>query len=75
MVIEIKVGDHLRWNSEAGRVTGTSIATHSGDFGYKRHVQHASKFDSQYEIRSERTGHVAAYRCAVLELVPPKGER
>lgn len=27
-----KIGDHVAWNSEAGRVSGTIIAVHTADF-------------------------------------------
>jgi hypothetical protein len=30
-----KAGDHVRWNSEAGYVSGMIIKGHSGDFNYK----------------------------------------
>ena len=64
-----KVGDHVRWNSEAGHVTGTIIAVHTRDFDYKGHRHHASADDPQYEIRSDRTEHVAAHKGRVLEHV------
>ncbi|HEY6940504.1 DUF2945 domain-containing protein [Dokdonella sp.] len=64
-----KVGDHVRWNSESGHVAGTIIAVHVRDFDYKGHRHHASVDDPQYEIRSDRTNHVAAHRGRVLEHV------
>jgi hypothetical protein len=64
-----KVGDHVRWNSEAGHVTGTIIAVHTRDFDYKGHRHHASEDEPQYEIRSDRTDHVAAHKGRVLEYV------
>ncbi|HEX5952205.1 MAG TPA: DUF2945 domain-containing protein, partial [Rhodanobacteraceae bacterium] len=30
-----KAGDHVRWNSEAGHVTGVVIKVHTRDFDYK----------------------------------------
>ena len=42
MAEKFKVGDHVSWNSEAGRVAGTIIAIHTKDFDYKKHVHHAS---------------------------------
>ena len=47
-----EIGDHVSWNSEAGRVAGTIIAVHTTDFNYKGHVHHASEDDPQYEIKS-----------------------
>ena len=64
-----KVGDHVRWNSEAGFVAGTIIAVHTRDFDYKGHRHRASADDPQYEIRSDRTEHVAAHKGRVLEHV------
>ncbi|MGN6519657.1 MAG: DUF2945 domain-containing protein [Dokdonella sp.] len=64
-----KVGDHVRWNFEAGHVTGTIIAVHTHDFDYKGHRHRASADEPQYEIRSDRTDHVAAHKGRVLEHV------
>lgn len=67
MAKTFKVGDHVRWNSEAGRVSGTIIAIHTRDFTYKGHVHHASKSDPQYEIKSDKTDHIAAHKGNALE--------
>jgi hypothetical protein len=64
-----KVGDHVCWNSEAGRVSGTIIKVHAKDFDYKGHTHHASEDDPQYEIKSDKTEHVAAHKGDVLEYV------
>lgn len=61
-----KVGDHVSWNSEAGRVRGHIIKVHEHDFDYKGHTHRASADEPQYEIRSDRTDHVAAHRGGVL---------
>ena len=61
------IGDHVSWNSEAGRVTGTIIAVHTADFNYKGYVHHASESDPQYEIKSDKTDHVAAHKGGVLK--------
>ncbi len=37
-----KVGDHVRWNSEAGVVSGRIIKIHTRDTEYKGHPRHAS---------------------------------
>lgn len=67
------IGDHVRWNSEAGRVSGTIIAIHTADFDYKGHRHHASPDDPQYEIKSDKTDHVAAHRGHVLQRVRGAG--
>ena len=61
-----KVGDHVKWNSEAGRVSGKIIAIHTKDCNYKGHTHHASKEDPQYEIKSDKTDHIAAHKGSAL---------
>jgi hypothetical protein len=67
-----KIGDHVRWNSEAGRVTGTIIAVHTRDFHYKGYVHHASEDEPQYEIKSDKSDHIAAHKGGVLEHIRGK---
>lgn len=64
-----KVGDHVRWNSEAGRVSGRIIKVHTCDTAYKGHMRRCSPDDPQYEIKSDRTDHVAMHKGAALEKV------
>src|SRR3546814_3640364 len=52
---DFKVGDHVRWNSEAGHVSGTIRKVHTADFDYKGHRHRASADDPQYEIKSDKT--------------------
>lgn len=61
-----QIGDHVSWNSEAGRVRGRIVKVHTRDFDYKGHTHHASAEDPQYEIKSDKTEHVAAHKGAVL---------
>ena len=63
---EFSEGDHVSWNSEAGRVSGRIIKVHHADFDYKGHRHRASKDDPQYEIRSDKTDHVAAHKGSAL---------
>jgi hypothetical protein len=65
-----KVGDHVTWNSEAGHVSGVITKIHVRDFDYKGHVHRASADDPQYEIKSDKTDHVAAHRGKVLKKLP-----
>lgn len=67
MAGKFAVGDHVRWNSEAGRVSGTIIAVHMRDFDYKGYTHHATADDPQYEIRSDKTDHIAAHKGSALE--------
>lgn len=67
MTRRFRIGDHVTWNSEAGRVSGTVIAIHESDFDYKGHVHHATKEDPQYEIKSDKTDHIAAHKGSALD--------
>jgi hypothetical protein len=67
MTKRFKVGDHVSWNSEAGRVSGIIIAVHTSDFDYKGHTHRATKDDPQYEIKSDKTDHVAAHKGGALD--------
>jgi hypothetical protein len=60
---KFKIGDKVRWNSEAGRVSGTIIKIHTSDFDYKGYTHHATEDDPQYEIKSD---HIAAHKGAAL---------
>jgi hypothetical protein len=67
---KFRVGDHVRWNSEAGRVTGKIIRLHTKDADYKGHTHHASRDDPQYEIKSDKTDHIAMHKGSALRKVP-----
>ncbi len=67
MVKTFKVGDHVSWNSEAGRVSGTIVKVHTSDVNYKGYVHHADKDDPQYEIVSDKTDHVAMHKGGALQ--------
>ncbi|MDI4236149.1 DUF2945 domain-containing protein [Bradyrhizobium sp. Arg237L] len=66
MAERFKVGDRVRWNSEAGHVSGTIIRVHVKDFNYKGHTHHASPESPQYEIKSSKTDHIAAHKGEAL---------
>lgn len=61
-----KVGDHVSWNSEAGRVSGRIVRIHRKDFTLNGYTRHASADDPQYEIESDRTDHVAYHKGSAL---------
>lgn len=61
-----KVGDHVSWNSEAGYVSGKIIRVHVQDVNYKGYIHHASQDEPQYEIRSDKTDHVAMHKKSAL---------
>ena len=66
MVKTFKVGDHVSWNSEAGRVRGKIIKVHRRDVNYEGYVHHATPDEPQYEIKSDKTDHVALHKAKVL---------
>jgi hypothetical protein len=68
MARTFKIGDHVRWNSEAGRVGGTIIAVHTQDVAWKGYVHHATSDDPQYEIKSDKTDHIALHKGSALTL-------
>jgi hypothetical protein len=61
-----KVGDHVRWNSEAGHVGGTIVKVHVRDFDWHGYMHHCSADDPQYEIKSDKTDHVAVHKGSAL---------
>jgi len=67
MAKAFKVGDHVSWNSEAGRVSGTIIKVHRKDVDYKGYTHHASRDEPQYEIKSDKTDHVALHKGSALK--------
>lgn len=42
---------------------------HTRDFDYKGHTHHASEDDPQYEIKSDKTDHIAAHKGRALTLI------
>lgn len=66
MAQQFKVGDHVTWNSEAGQVSGTVTKVHTEDFDYKGHTRRASDDEPQYEIKSDKTEHIAAHKGSAL---------
>ena len=69
MSTTFKVGDHVRWNSEAGHVSGKIIKVHMKDADYKGYTHHASTDDPQYEIKSDKTEHIAMHKGAALNKI------
>ena len=66
MKTQFKKGDHVRWNSEAGKVSGVIVKVHTADFDYKGYTHHATKEDPQYEIKSDKSDHIAAHKGSAL---------
>lgn len=66
MAHRFKLNDHVSWNSEAGRVSGVITKVHTSDTTYKGHRRRASPEEPQYEIKSDKTDHVAMHKDSAL---------
>jgi hypothetical protein len=60
------IGDRVSWNSEAGHISGTITKVITSEIEFKGYKVHASKDEPQYEIRSDKTAHVAMHKGAAL---------
>lgn len=69
MTRRYEVGDHVSWKSEAGRVRGRITKVHTADFEFMGRTRRADDDEPQYEIRSDKTDHVAAHKGSALTLV------
>ncbi len=69
MARTFKVGEHVTWNSEAGYVRGRIVKVHTKNVNYKGYIHHASKNEPQYEIKSDKTDHIALHKGAALRLI------
>jgi Hypervirulence associated proteins TUDOR domain len=65
----LKRGDWVSWNSEAGRVRGRIVKVHTKNVNYKGYIHHASKENPQYEIKSDKTDHVALHKASALRRI------
>jgi hypothetical protein len=66
MAHDFKVGDHVEWNSEAGRVRGTIKKTITSEIKFKGYTVRASK-EEQYLIKSDKTDHMAMHKGSALK--------
>jgi hypothetical protein len=69
MATNLKRGDHVEWNSEAGRVRGTIRKKITADTTFKGYRRHASKDEPQYLIKSDKTDHVAIHKGSALKKI------
>jgi len=63
------IGDHVSWNSEAGRVSGTIRRTITAPMKFKGYTVRASKKEPQYLIKSDRTDHLAVHKGSALRRI------
>ncbi|HHF7367345.1 TPA: DUF2945 domain-containing protein [Legionella bozemanae] len=66
---EFKIGDHVEWNSEAGRVRGTIKKIITSEIKFKNYTVHASKEEPQYLIQSDKTEHMAMHKGSALQKI------
>lgn len=64
-----KIDDHVIWSSEAGHVSGRIVKVHTKDVNYKGYIHHATDDDPQFEIKSDKTDHVALHKATALKLM------
>jgi Hypervirulence associated proteins TUDOR domain len=69
MTHDFKVGDHVEWNSEAGRVRGTIKKKVTSAITFKGYTVHASNEEPQYLIKSDKTEHLAMHKGSALEKI------
>jgi Hypervirulence associated proteins TUDOR domain len=70
-----KIGDHVRWNSEAGRVSGVIIKKITADMIFKGYTHHASREAPQYLIKSHKTDHIAIHKGTALRLASTQARK
>nr|AAT96113.1 hypothetical protein [Pseudomonas viridiflava] len=69
MTTSFKVGDAVRWNSEAGEIRGKVTKVHVKDVEFMGKHRPASKDSPQYEVKSAKTGHLAMHHEDALHKV------
>jgi len=69
------IGDHVRWNSEAGLVRGVIIRRLTSNTRWKGYMRHASKTEPQYVIKSDKTDHIAVHKGTALRHVRSRRTR
>jgi hypothetical protein len=66
---DFKVGDHVGWSSEVGRVRGTINKKITSAITFKGYTVHASKEEPQYLIKSDNTDHLAMHKGSVPKIL------
>jgi hypothetical protein len=61
-----RIGDHVSWNSEAGRVKGVIKKKLVAPIKLKGYMVRASVEEPQYVIVGDKTGHVAVHKGSAL---------
>ena len=66
---DFRIGDHVEWNSEAGRVRGTIKRKVTSAIKFKTYTVRASKEEPQYLIKSDKTDHLAMHKGTALRRI------
>jgi hypothetical protein len=66
---QFKIGDHVRWNSEAGMVSGVIKKKVTRPMKFKSYTVRASKDEPQYLIQSDKTDHLAMHKGSALHKI------
>ena len=61
-----KVGDHVKWNSEAGSVSGVIPRKLTSNTRFKGYLHHASKDEPRNMINSDKWDHAAIHKGSVF---------
>jgi len=69
---QFKVGDHVSWNSEAGRVRGRIKKKVTSPMRFKNYMVRASREEPQYLIKSDKTDHLAMHKGTALKKLASK---
>jgi hypothetical protein len=69
---QFKLGDHVSWNSEAGRVRGIIKKKVTAPMRFKNYMVRASKEEPQYLIKSDKTDHLAMHKGTALTKIAKK---
>lgn len=67
MTHSFKKGDAVSWHAEAGIIHGTVTQVHHSAVEFMGKHRPASKDDPQYEVKSDKTGHLALHHGAALK--------
>ena len=75
MAKRFKRGDHVEWNSEAGRVRGVIVKKVVSEVRFKGYGHYATRDEPQYFIKSDKTDHIAIHKGTVLRLLKARPQR
>lgn len=64
-----KKGDAVTWNSEAGVIHGKITQVHHEPVEFMGKHRPASREEPQYEVKSDKTGHLALHHAGALQLL------